>query len=93
MGARRGGGARLGGRPTLGKWKQYFSLYWGLFPTFSPYGGLFATFFSLWRPFSPIGVLFPTFFPCGGPFLGLSPPPPHTKISAGVHVYKGINRI
>ena len=45
MDARRGGGARVGGRPLENK--TCFLLYGGFFITFSRCGGLFATFFLL----------------------------------------------
>ena len=47
-GARRGGGgARVGSAPP-GKSPQFFSLYGGLFATFSSCEGVFAMFFTLW---------------------------------------------
>ena len=92
MGARRGGGARVGRRPPPPPKKKIWGYIGGLFATFSSYGGLFATFSSyggLSATFSHFGGLFATFYIMVEAFFWACPPPPRlTKVSAGAHDYK-----
>ena len=80
---RGGGGARVGVRPSPGKSKQIFPLYWG--PFFLLMGGLFTTFSPYRGPFSLCGGLSATFLSMWGPFLVLPLP---TKTSVGAHGYR-----
>ena len=84
MGARRGGGARLGRRPPPPSQFFFYLICWGLFATFSSYGSLFATFFSFCGHFHHVGAFLLYCISWWRPFFGLAPPP-SMKISAGAH--------
>ena len=78
-----GGGARVGGCPTLECQKNVLAI-WGPFLLLFLNTGAFLLCCSPYvGPFSSFGGLFPTFFSCEGALFGLAPPP--TKISAGAH--------
>ena len=88
MGARRGGGARVGRRPPppLENKKSFFGYIGGLFATFLHMGGLLAKFFSFLGAFSQCGGLFATFHFMVGAFFVLAPAlPPLRKFFAGAH--------
>ena len=88
MGARRGGGARVGRRPPPLKKKINVGLYWGPFCHFFFIWGPFCYVFLILGAFSPCGGLFATFYFMVEAFFVPAPPPRPTKISAGAHDYK-----
>ena len=92
MGARRGGGARVGRRPPPQKKKKKLGLYWGPFCHFFFIWGPFCHFFFIWGPFCYVflilGAFSLLFTSWWRPFFGLAPPPRLTKVSAGAHDYK-----
>ena len=75
MGARRGGGARVGRPPPIEKKRSSLTILGAFLLLFLHMGPFLLLFFSFLGAFSPCGGLFATFYFMVGAFFGACPPP------------------